>query len=135
LLFQGSMRGGQWREEVPLADFFAFQANLRELLERVDASDRVEARRLLNERTNAQFMLRVHPQEAVLQFEPRDLASYLVLCLAEEVAEGRRWQACAHCGDWIDVGPQSRRRRDTRFCSDSCRVLAHRARKAQEAPK
>jgi hypothetical protein len=58
---------------------------------------------------------------------PTSLLGALYLQFACAVGEDRDFQQCLHCKKWFELAP-GLNRADRRFCSDSCRVLAYRAR-------
>jgi hypothetical protein len=71
-------------------------------------------------------------------FDPNDLASYIVYQLAREISDGLEWKVCeaSSCGRRFatseGLGAISKRYTKTkrkRFCSSACRQAAHRERK------
>jgi hypothetical protein len=138
LLFAGTpVKGDPTRHEIPLDSFYQFQRDLGTVLAAVDNAEPQRAAEIFNAMTAAQFTLVIDPRRPIINFTPNNLATYLLLLTAEEVTGGLRWRACANCGTWMDMAPNEvgRRRRSARYCSDNCRVEAHRARKAKEAAK
>jgi len=59
---------------------------------------------------------------------PRSLYGVLWLDLASTLIGDYVTARCEWCGDWFTMTPSSARR-NKRYCSDKCRVAAHRARK------
>ena len=53
---------------------------------------------------------------------PNSLVDGLWLQFGQAITRGVRIQACVHCGQWFEVGYPSRRRLDSKFCSDEHRV-------------
>jgi hypothetical protein len=61
---------------------------------------------------------------------PVSLLGSLYLQFAYAVGEDKHYQQCSHCKKWFELAP-GLNRADRLFCSDSCRVLAYRARQGQ----
>jgi hypothetical protein len=133
LLFQGRpVEGDPTRHEIPLEAFHQFQRDLGAVLEAVDTAHPQRAAEIFNAMVAAQFTLLIDPRKPTINFTPNNLATYLLLLAAEEITGGLRWRACAHCGTWMDVGPEGGRRKSARYCSDNCRTYAARERAKQE---
>lgn len=131
LLF-GRVVGGEVRDnEMDFDAYLRFKHNLRDLLARVDDKRRADAAVLFNATTQAHVRLRLNPDGRGLKIEPEDLATFMLVSVAAEIGGGAHWRACEYCGGWIDLRPDCRRRKDSRFCSNSCRVLAHQKAKRQ----
>ncbi len=73
--------------------------------------------------------LRVENTRFELDFMPRNLAGYLWLLVAHQVAEHRERKACNGCRKdfWLPIG----RRSDLEYCSPACRQKAKRARRSR----
>ena len=67
-----------------------------------------------------------------LRVTPCCLSSALWLQLASAVDRRSAHRRCRACGSWFEVSPDAARR-SRKYCTDSCRVKAHRRRKAAAA--
>jgi len=56
---------------------------------------------------------------------PSSLLAALWLQFSIAIAEEKKYQACKHCGTYFEIGT-GRGQRTKKFCSESCRVMAHR---------
>jgi hypothetical protein len=59
---------------------------------------------------------------------PVNLLGAIYLQFAYAVGEDKQYQQCGHCKKWFELAP-GLNRADRLFCSDSCRVMAYRARR------
>lgn len=64
-----------------------------------------------------------------LRITPTCLAGAVWLQFARAVATGKSYRQCAVCASWYEVG-QRAARTTRRYCSNACRLRAHRARHA-----
>lgn len=64
---------------------------------------------------------------------PANLVDAMRLQLAQSIASGTTVRTCEQCGTLFPVGAMGRRR-DARFCGDTCRTLFHNA-KRREKPE
>lgn len=63
---------------------------------------------------------------ATLRFRPSRLIDALWFSLSEAIASGLEFRKCQECGKWFELTGHAGKRADRQFCSDSCRVTAHR---------
>jgi hypothetical protein len=66
-------------------------------------------------------------QRPLPKIVPLSLLGAMCLQLAHAVGEDKEYQQCSHCKKWFELAP-GLNRADRQFCSDSCRVMAYRAR-------
>ena len=60
---------------------------------------------------------------------PRTLADALQLQFMFQITHGRTFKQCDHCSAWFPFGRGTGNRSRKRFCTNKCRVAAHRRRK------
>ena len=87
--------------------------------DRSDGESAITARILFNDERGA-FSTHVVPCSL--------LAAMWLQC-ARVVTMHPVFKACQHCGSWFELSPDARRRQ-TKFCSDRCRVAAYRERRS-----
>lgn len=86
--------------------------------------------RRLDRRAN--LVLRLDDERAQLRIAiaPRSLLGALWLQFALAVDGDKHYRACDTCGTWFEVSPTAARK-SRKYCSNACRVKAHRRRQAQ----
>jgi hypothetical protein len=65
---------------------------------------------------------------------PNNLLGAMWCQLAAAIEEKRNQRICDHCGQWYELAPQARSRKQG-YCSNSCRQKAYRGRKAAPRPE
>ena len=65
-----------------------------------------------------------------LEMVPKTLLGALWLQAAQALSEGRKFRECLECGRWFAVSTD-KRRADSVYCSDSCKMKAYRKRVAR----
>lgn len=96
---------------------------MREFLDSVaDGKRLVEIQ--ANPLSNIEAALAVDPltSRPRLRLRPASLRDALWLQLAQALSGDAPLRQCAHCGLWFEVGRQSGRRLDAKFCSDEHRI-------------
>jgi hypothetical protein len=68
------------------------------------------------------------PGRIPFQIRPSNLLGAIWLQFALAVDGAKKYRACKGCGRWFELSPQTGRISKL-FCSDSCRVRAHRERR------
>lgn len=63
----------------------------------------------------------------MMHIVPDTLLAAMWLQCARALTESPTFRACERCGKWFEVSPAARRR-NSKYCSDRCKVAAHRAR-------
>lgn len=67
-----------------------------------------------------------------LYFRPENLLGALWLQFALAVSQNSEFRECEHCGKPFEAAAPGASRKDKRFCSTSCRVMASRARRREK---
>ncbi len=87
-------------------------------------------------RIHPRFKLEMHPHDdqripnkCWTEPVPENLIGAILLQVADQVSQGTRFKRCENCPKWLRVGPGSRRKATTRFCSTRCRVAWNRRHK------
>jgi lipocalin len=65
-----------------------------------------------------------------IRIVPDTLLAAMWLQCARVLTEKVTFRACEHCGKWFEVSPDAKRRQ-SKYCSDRCKVAAYRARRAE----
>jgi Helix-turn-helix domain len=94
----------------------------------------------LERRVNREMEGRVTPRLGLdrrgggltLQFTPVSLLGALWFQLAQAIGGNKQYRACASCGRWFEVSPDTARA-DAVYCKEACRSRAYRARKERAA--
>lgn len=72
-----------------------------------------------------------HEEEGFTQHvAPRTLLAALWFQCARVLTEHPEFKKCEHCGKWFELSPDARRR-NSKYCSDRCKVAAYRIRKTK----
>ncbi len=113
-----------WSEFEPLEDLYRGIRNLRFLFDLIDADKRQQVLELFNQHLKPRMTIRIGgggTRKPHLEVAPLSLNSFMVLQLAEEITRKNvRYVLCENCPSWF------LHRRHKRFCSNTCRVAAHR---------
>jgi hypothetical protein len=102
------------------------QRILRRLLQDAGSGDKARARKAANESllfAGARFSL---DQQDRLVWTMQNLMDFMYMEVAVAAANGARLGSCKRCGDFFLYGKSTRRRSSATYCSDRCRVGAHR---------
>lgn len=78
---------------------------------------------------------------AAMRVTPKNLLGAVWLQLAQAVDGNKTYRACDACGDWFELAPDSMYstrakgvgRSNRRYCSDRCKSLAYRRRRAEQS--
>jgi hypothetical protein len=57
-----------------------------------------------------------------LKLQPPSLLDALWLQFGQAITSNAELRSCGQCGKWFEAGPGSGRRKDAKFCSDTCRI-------------
>lgn len=99
-----------------------------------DVSERVKLidEALKSAPLNASYRLFGPEGRGQLVVRVKSLRGFMTMEIALAHEAGAEPRECQHCGKVFLVGPLTGRRASSLFCSNSCRVMAHRARKKEE---
>ena len=75
-------------------------------------------------------ILEVGQEEGSVELTPTSTLGALWLQFTQAVLDNRRYRKCRNCDMWFELHP-SKARKSRFYCSDACRIKAHRGRKAE----
>lgn len=118
--------------ECPRQDVLEDQRNLRKLLALAGSGQTEEAAKAINKQIGGRSGLGLMPvlvgKQPTLNLQ--SLYSLMLMELMTIVGKDARLTSCGHCEVAFLTGPTTGRRSHARYCRDSCRVAAMRARNA-----
>lgn len=89
----------------------------------------VEKAKIFSSKKIANLALYIEPTTGNERFhilvKPPSLLSAIWLQFIHHVTQGKDIKACEWCGNWFEFGQGTRKRRDTKFCSNKCRASHH----------
>jgi hypothetical protein len=77
--------------------------------------------------TSVRVLLNDVKDGMAIHIVPDTLLGAMWLQCARVLTENPTFKACENCGKWFELSPDARRK-NSKYCSDRCKVAAHRAR-------
>lgn len=84
--------------------------------------------------THARVLFDVDRGRMMLRVVPDNLLGAMWLQCARALTDNPVFKECEHCGKWFELSPDNRRKQ-SKYCSDRCKVAAYRVRKANAADR
>jgi len=82
--------------------------------------------------SSARVIFDVEKKSMTMRVTPHSLLGAIWLQCARMLTLNPAFRECAHCAKWFELSPDTRRRQ-SKYCSDRCKVAAYRRRKEQAA--
>lgn len=121
-------------KEEALVSFFSHLQKVKDAVDAINLykSKPAEAAFLYNGFSFPDVSMRFNlsrPNVPILQAIPKSLISYIWLCLADEITEGRNYKYCRNCSVSFSVGKGTGRTSKAEYCEEKCKKAWHKKQK------